>query len=526
MIKALLKKQLLESLAFFIQGKNGKRRSAGVIVAFSLLMVYAFGAVGFLFWTIADMLCRPLVQADLTWVYFAFMGTVSTGLGIVGGIFTAKVKLYEAKDNDLLLSMPIPAWAVLLSRMAGLYLFTLFFEALVFVPTAICYFMTAGFTFSAFICWLAVLLLMPLGALAICCVLGWLIAVVASKIPVKNIVELVLSIGFMIAYFALYSKINDYLTYVLTHGEAVGRVMKTTLYPFSQLGLACTGNGLSLLLFALIFAGVFALVYAVISFTYLRLATANRGSLKAKYTGKGYKGRSLLGALVQKECLRYFKNAMIALNCFLGSVFFLLLPFVALFDLESFRQLSTVSGEVFPLILAALLCAVGSTNLITSSSVSLEGDSLDTLRVLPIKTEKILFAKGAFHMLATGVPAAFCAGFLCGVFKQNAGLCAAILLAVLLFIAFCAAGGLAVNLLLPNMNWTNEVAVVKQSASTLVSMFGAWGTVALFVGGYFLFGKYLPAWGYLLVCSAVLALFCGALAVWIKKKGVKIFERL
>nr|MBR6778196.1 hypothetical protein [Clostridia bacterium] len=526
MVKALLKKQLLESLAFFIQGKNGKRRSTAMIVGFAALMIYAFGAVGFMFWSIADMLCAPLVQGGMAWVYFAFMGTLATGVGIVGGIFTAKAKLYEAKDNDLLLSMPIPSWAVLLSRMAGLYLFVFLFEGLVFVPAIARYFTVAGFATLPLLCSLMVLFVMPLGALAICCILGWLIALITSKIPVKNLIDLVFSVAFLVTYFALYSKINEYMGYVISHGETVGGVMKTTLCPFSQLGLACTGKGVALSLFLLIFAGLFALVYLVLSTTYLRLATANKGSFKVKYTGKGYKGKSVFSTLLQREAWRYLKNAMVALNSFLGSVFFILLPIALLFDLETFRQFALALEKYFPLLLAAILCAVGSTNLITSASVSLEGDSLDVIRVLPIKTEKILLAKIAFHLLTTAIPATVSVVMLAILFKLSVGVAATVLVSVLLFIALCAFGGLTANLLLPSLKWTNEVAVVKQSVSTLVSMFGGWGAVALFVGGYFLFGKYLPAWGYLLVCSAVLALCVAGLWLWIKKKGVKRFEGL
>ena len=526
MLKALLKKQFLESVAFLFSGKDGKRRSKGKLLAFSALMLYAFGAIGFMFWLMADTLCASLVQAGMAWVYFALMGTIATGFGIIGGVFMAKNKLYEAKDNDLLLSMPIPAWMVIFSRISSLYALTFLFEGLVFVPTLVCYFTVAGFALPAFLCSLTVLLILPLGALAVCVTLGWLIAFVSSKLPVKNLVEIAFAVGFLVAYFALYSKINEYLSYVIAHGEAVGRVMKTALYPFSQLGLACAGDGVALLLFALMFVGVFGLVYLLISLTYLRLATANRGSLKAKYKGKGYKGRSVFSALLRKECARYFKSPMVALNSFLGSVFLLLLPIVALFDLELFQQFFVEVGADAALLLGTVLCVVAATNMITATSVSLEGESIGILRSFPVKTEKILYTKIAFHILLTGVPALFSGVLLCILFKMNFALSAVTVLAVLLFIAFCAVGGLFINLKLPNVHWTNEVAVVKQSASSMLSMFGAWGAVGLLVGGYFLFGKYLPAWGYLLILSAVLALSCGVLWLWIRKKGVEIFESL
>ena len=526
MLTVLLKRQFLESVSFILNGKNGGRRSTGKMLVFGALMVYAFGMVGYMFWMIGDMLCAPLVQAGMTWVYFAFMGAIATGFGIIGGIFMAKNKLYEAKDNDLLLSMPIPSWMIIFSRIVGLYVFDLLFEALVFVPTLIRYFTVVGFSFIPFLCSLAVLLILPLGALAVCAVLGWLIALATSKLPINGLVEIVFAVGFLVVYFIAYSKINEYLSYIIAHGEAVGSIMKTALYPFSQMGYACAGDGLALLIFTGIFGGVFALIYALISITYLRLATANKGSFKIKYKGKGYKGNSVFTALLKKEGARYFKSPMVALNCFIGSAMLVLLPFAALFKGDAFSQFFAGNGDMVTLLIAASLCAIASTNLITVTSVSLEGENIGILRAFPVKTEKLLFVKIAFHVFITGIPAVWAVIFLCCLFEISFIVCIVAIIAVLSFILLCAVGGLVINLKLPNLNWTNEVALVKQSAASMVGMFGGWGVLALLIGGYFLFGKYLPAWGYLLILTAALMLACGVLAYWIKKKGVKIFEGL
>jgi ABC-2 type transport system permease protein len=95
-------------------------------------------------------------------------------------------------------------------------------------------------------------------------------------------------------------------------------------------------------------------------------------------------------------------------------------------------------------------------------------------------------------------------------------------IASLLFAAF----DLTVNLKLPNLQWTNEIAAIKQSASVMVAMFGAWGIALLPLGGYFLFGKYMPAWGYAVLCLGLFAIATGVLFVWLAKKGAQIFKTL
>ena len=526
MIKALLRKTLLATLSIFTLGKNGKKRSKKVIALIVLLAVYVLGASGLMFWMLADALCGPLVGAGMTWVYFAFMGTIATGFGIIGGIFTAKARLYEAKDNDLLLSMPIPSWMILFSRTVGLYGFTFLFEALVFIPAIIRYFTVVGFAFAPFVGCLVVLLILPCLALAISYLLGWLIALLSVKIPGKNIVETALAIAFLVAYYIGYSKINEYLGYVISNGEAVGRIMKTALYPFSQLGYACEGKGLAILLFVLMFVGVFALVYALMSATYLRLATANKGMKKVKYTGKGYKGNGAVLAIMKKELSRYIKNSMLLLNAFMGSILFLLLPFIALFERETFTQLAVGFDGEFVLILAGVLCLVAFTNLFAPSCISLEGAGLDVVRVLPIPTETIFFAKAMANVAITGIPAAFSTIFLCVIFEQGVLLTVCVLLVVSACVVLASVGGLVANLLLPNLKWTNEVAVVKQGMSTLAAMLGGFGVVALLVGGYFLFGKYMPAWGFILICTVALVIGSICACIFLKKRGVRIFEEL
>lgn len=527
MWKALLKKQFLEGTAFLFTAKNGKRRSTVSLAGFGVLMVYALVTVAGMFWLMSETLCAPLVQAGMGWLYFAFMGVIATALGVVGSIFTARSKLYEAKDNDLLLSMPIPSWMILLTRMTGLYLYTLLFESFVFIPTLVRYFTVVGFGVLPALCSLIVFLIMPLGAMTLGCLLGWVITWVSSKLPVKNLIEIVFAVLFMAAYFLLYSKVNEYLGYVIAHGEAVGAKMKTLLYPFSRLGYACTGKWGALGLYLFMFIGVFALVYLLVSKTYLRLATSNRGNIRIKYKEKARKGKPVFWALVQKEGLRYWKNPMVALNCFLGSIFLVAFPVIFLFlpdAVEGFFLSFGAQGKS-ALFLAAFVGVMATMNGGAASCISLEGEALGLLRAFPVKTEKIVWAKAAFHGLIAALPATFATVIVC-ILTKAGWMGVLVWIAVLTVIAGSVLFGISINLKAPNLHWTSEIVVVKQSFSSLLGMLFGIGAIGLFVGGYFLFGKYLSAWGYLSVCTAVTAAFCLATAWWLKKIGTKIFESL
>lgn len=53
-------------------------------------------------------------------MYFAMMGLLASFFGVFGSVFNTYAGLYLAKDNDLLLSMPIPIRTILCARLLGL----------------------------------------------------------------------------------------------------------------------------------------------------------------------------------------------------------------------------------------------------------------------------------------------------------------------------------------------------------------------------------------------------------------------
>ncbi|MBQ8685948.1 MAG: hypothetical protein IJ514_07240 [Clostridia bacterium] len=528
MLKPLLKKQLQETAAFFyLNNKNGRRRSPLAVVGFAALMLYAVAAIVAMFYIIADTLCVALVGGGLTWVYFALIGVIAAAFACVGSAFAAKTKLYEAKDNDLLLSMPVKPWEVLFSRLLGLYLLTLFFSSVVFVPAVACYFLHFGFAVLPAVLLLLITLILPLGALAVSCLLGWGIAVVTARIRSKNLVTMLFAVAFLAVYFVVYSKMMDYLSYVMAHGEAVGARMKTALWPFYQMGLAATGNIAAFAAFVGVFLAAFALVYFLLSKTFFRLATTKRGGGKVKYREKGRGASSVFSALFRRESLRFFKNPMVMLNCSLGSVLLVALPVLALFNLDFCREVAAVDADgVFALILVLVACGVVAMNIVTASSVSLEGETLWQLQSFPVEPLSVFAAKLALHIAVTAIPALVGTTALCILFGISFAFTALCLFTVTAYVLFCATSGLAVNLKMPNLHWTNETVAVKQSMSALVSMFVNIGAVGLFVGGYFLFGKYLPEAAYLAVCALLLAIASALLFVWLKKRGVRIFSGL
>ena len=150
MLKILMKKQMQEVGTFLYQdNKKGKRRSKSNFIGYILILVLLYAMLGGIFFTMGAWLGKPLMALQLDWLYFALMGLVSVFLGVFGSVFNTYSSLYLAKDNELLLSMPIKPRDILIARLSGVYVMGLFYEGLVFIPAILAYCMTAGVTIGA-----------------------------------------------------------------------------------------------------------------------------------------------------------------------------------------------------------------------------------------------------------------------------------------------------------------------------------------------------------------------------------------
>ena len=138
MLKALLKKQFLELNAFYFQNrKTGKNRSKAGTAGFIALYIVLFLFLAFTFFMVAQSLAAALIPLGYGWLYFALMGLISLAFGVFGSVFNTYAGLYHAKDNELLLAMPIPPRRILLVRMIGVYAMGMLYSCLIMVPTIV-----------------------------------------------------------------------------------------------------------------------------------------------------------------------------------------------------------------------------------------------------------------------------------------------------------------------------------------------------------------------------------------------------
>ena len=531
MTKALLKKQLMEVFAWvYRDNKRGKNRDTKGIVLFLLLYIVLFGCMGSIFWTMASSLCEPLVSMGYGWLYMAIMSLVGIALGVFGSVFNTYASLYQAKDNDLLLSMPISPSKILLMRLVGVYAIGLMYELLVMIPALIALFKYAHIGISGIIISLIIPFVLSVAVLSLSCLLGFFVAIISSKIKHKNIITVVLSLGFIVGYYYVYMQAYKLLQSILANPVSLGDKIKTIVYPLYHAGLAAMGNILSMLIFTGITAAVFAVIYIVLSHSFLNITTVNKGAVKKKYKEASLKAGNVKSALLKKEFRRFSGSPIYMLNCGLGII---LMPVAAAALLIKGSSVLSVlemlfgsNKQIASLLATAAICLISSMNDISAPSVSLEGKNIDIVKSLPLGTYDILKAKIKLHLYLTIVPAAALIAAVLWVLKPVWYFALLITLAVLSFIVLSAVLGLVLNLKLPNLNWTNEAVPVKQSMSVTIALFGGWVVVLALCGLYVAVRNYISPTVYLIAVTAILFVVSAVFMRWIKTKGTRIFEEL
>lgn len=531
MLKTLFKKQMMEMFRnYFVNAKTGKARSKVTIGLYMLMFAGICVILGSMFAMAAVSLAPPLLAANAGWMYFSIMGLISIALGVFGSAFNTFSGLYLSKDNDLLFSMPIPVKMILASRLAGVYAMGFLYELMVMLPALIVYFWVAGFNLSVFICAVVTTVFISVFIMVLSCVLGYVVAIVSSKVKNKSLITVVLSLGFIAAYYYVYGNAYKLLQVILADVQGTEKTIKRALYPLYHLGMGAEGNLSSLLLFGGMVLVLFAVLYWVLERNFIRIATTNKGSKKVAYVEKEHKVKSVKGALLYKELKRFLSSPTYMLNCGLGTVALVL---ISVFVLVKRDTILLLMAEVFEgqdnLVLLLICGIVGMTatmNDITAPSVSLEGKSLWLIQSLPVSSWQVLLAKLKLHLLLTDIPAILCV--LCIDIVLKPGVFGGIMIpvVVMLFILFMGLFGLMMNLLKPDVNWTNETAPVKQSMGVLITLFGGWAVIVVLGGAYYLVYHIMTAEIFLLCTAAVLAGFSWLMLWWLRHKGTKILERL
>lgn len=533
MLKTLIKKQYMECFrSYFINRKTGKRRSKGGIIGMFAMFACLMLFLCIMFFGLSYLMGGQLFEAGMGWLFYVLIGSLAVMFGVFGSVFNTYATLYLAKDNELLLSMPIPPSKILMTRMSLVYGLSLLYSGCIWLPA-----MVYGWIFGT-VTSLAVVfqvLLLPVIALfdtVVTCVLGWAVALVASRIKNKSFIVMLASLVFFGLYYYVCFNMMGMLEKLLMNAEAVGQGIRIWANILYQLGMAADGSISAMLIFTGVSLVLFGICLGVLSHTFLRITIRTQTGTK-RVEKISVKSGSAQGALRSRELRRFLGSPTYMLNCGLGVVLLILMAGFAIIKRDTMAELISGAAAALPVIhdLLSLVVVVMvgfcvGMNAVTAPSVSLEGKNLWIVQSLPVTGKMVLRAKLSLGLRVNLVPGMLAAAILSwciGLPVKTAAFCVLLLMAMTWFFS---AGDLMLGVLRPDLQWTSESMPIKQSLNVALAVLAAFLLPILIAALGYLTRELMAADAFLAAAAVVLALLSAAITHWLDTKGAKRFEAL
>ena len=404
----------------------------------------------------------------------AFLFSICSLYIFFANIFKIKGVLFDFKDYDLLMSLPIKRRTFIASKMTSLYIVNLLCTLLIMIPGYLAYIEYASLSYN----WVFFLLLfaIPLIPLLLSSIIGIIISWLTSFFKNNNVGSYIVYYALIILVFFTIYKINGLDNTVLVNNSISVVDYFSKYYPLTTLftELLDNFNIISMLLYLfipLLFSIIFILF---IDYGYLKLRHKMlRQSIKNNYKFKSYNVNSPLISLYKKELKRYFSSPFYVVNTSFGCIIMILLIISMLIFNENiishFQNImdfkDIIKNNIVMII--SLLFAISST---TNSSISLEGRCLWIIKTLPVSANKVFISKIMVNLTIL-IPTIIIVSTFFGIYL-NLSLINYIFLFLITmaYSLFTSLLGLLLNLLFPKFDYENEVRVIKQSLPVFLSI--------------------------------------------------------
>ena len=443
-----------------------------------LLPIILFIIVSFSLGTVIFGFMEELVKYNLTNISICMVLALITIMTFVEGIFKSQSILFDCKDNELLFSLPIKRRTILFIRIIKLLIFEYLFNLMFLLPTYVVYIYFEHPGISFYILSILMMLLIPNIPTIIACFLGYIIKLISSKMKFKKIIQVILTTSFIILYLYFSFNMDKFMDGIVKNATSINDIITKIYYPIgtyiSLLDKFDIVKFMGLLLVNFIPFLIFILIGQLFYFKIISDSANDKRIKKSKKIN--IRQNSPIISLVKKEIKRYSSSAVFMFNTSFGLIIGLIMTVVLCLKGKSMLlgMLSNfgVSGNVGLNVLfyGIILFALCSTS-ISSSSISLEGRTINITKSLPIDYKDIFKSKILMCFIIEA-PFAIASAIIFIIFYNVSIIfILELLFLIVMIIMFNSVVGLLINLKYPKLDCNNDTEVVKQSMSSLISTF-------------------------------------------------------
>ena len=303
-------------------------------------------------------LASVLLPAGLDWLYFASMGLTALLVSVLASAFTSYSGLFQSRDNELLLSLPIPPAVIFGVRVSTVYLACLIYLLMAWVPAVVCYGLLAAHPLAGVLCSIPMALVLAGAACILAVLLGWAVALANDRARHKSLVTVVCSLVFFALYYAGFLRVQEMLDDLLADAAQSGAALACAAWPLRLLGGAAAGELPALVGLVLGTVLCFAVFCKLLEKPYLRRMTARKGTARTAYHARKARPVSLRQALLRRELLHLGSSSAYMLNSAMGTLGLLVLGGVSLWKADLFARFAQAVPEGVPVLVCCAVCAV------------------------------------------------------------------------------------------------------------------------------------------------------------------------
>ena len=433
----------------------------------------------------ADVQFKKLAEFQLQSVLLSLFTFGISMMTLMEGIYKTGPLIFNCKDDQLLLSLPIKRRTVLFVRVFKFYVFELIFNSLFMLPIVIAYIRwVPNLSFSYFLTSFIVLLLLPIIPIVISCILGVITSSISSRFKHKNIMQIVVSMMYIVFILYVTYNMDNIFNFITKYSTSINDVITKIYYPAGIYAKLVTNfNMMDLLIFIVINISIFIISMFVLSKFYFKINSRLKKVIttsKVKTKNLVIKSRTKVNSLIRKELNTFIETPVLVINSAFALVLFIVASIIVYIKFDSIITMITSNKELNlsidlimnnKSILIFMLLAISSyMTSITNSLISLEGRNINILKSLPVKPKTILMSK-IYSCLLITTPVMLIGDIILFV-KLKISVFEMVLIILLSILVPLVSHfiGLIVNLKYPKLDAENSAEIVKQSASSFISV--------------------------------------------------------
>ncbi len=475
---SLIKACMSDNMSLFKIKTKSQSKKAKLILPIFLFMFIFFYIVGF-----SNMIIEPLIEINSEYVLLTLFVTFTTIITFVEGIYKSGSLLFNSKDDNLLLSLPIKKSTVLFIRIFKFYVFEVLYNSMFLMPAMVVYAYYVDVSISYYIVSVSALLLLPIIPITISCIIGGIINSSASKFKHKNFAQTIITILLLVFIFYGSYNLESAIKNLAQNASLVNSVITKIYYPVKlYIKLVTNFKIVDFIQFILINILIFVISVSIFSKIYFKINSSTKAvKLSKKNKNSKYKIKTSLPikSLIKKELNRFANTPVFVINTAMGLAIFLIGCILISIKFDSL--INTISEDIpisveqiksyIPVILFGFVCFSSLMSSITSSMISLEGKSFSILKSLPVSSFKIIISKVLTAVIIM-VPVLVVGDIIMFIrFSFNIIEVLMILISSIILPLVSETIGIIVNLKYPKMDAENDTEVVKQSMSSAIAVF-------------------------------------------------------